>query len=92
MLGFDVPKEAFVATATAVAIFVDVARLPVYLASDWRSMLAVWPFVLIATVGAVVGTALGTRVLGHLPQSLFRRVVAVLLLLLGMAMLVAGFV
>jgi uncharacterized membrane protein YfcA len=92
MLGLDVPKEAFVATATAVAIFVDVARLPVYLASDWRSMLAVWPFVLIATVGAVVGTALGTRVLGHLPQSLFRRVVAVLLLLLGMAMLVAGFV
>ncbi len=92
MLGFDVPKEAFVATATAVAIFVDVARLPVYLASDWRSMLAVWPFVLLATVGAVVGTAVGTRVLGHLPQSLFRRVVAVLLLLLGIAMLVAGLV
>ncbi|HET7623024.1 MAG TPA: sulfite exporter TauE/SafE family protein [Gemmatimonadaceae bacterium] len=90
MLGFDVPKEAFVATATAVAIFVDVARLPVYLASDWRSMLAVWPFVLIATAGAVVGTALGTRVLGHLPPALFRRVVAVLLLLLGIAMLVAG--
>ena len=90
MLGFDVPKESFVATATAVAIFVDLARLPVYLISDWRAMLAVWPFVLIATVGAVVGTALGTRVLGHLPQSLFRRVVAVLLLLLGVAMLAAG--
>jgi uncharacterized membrane protein YfcA len=90
MLGFDVPKEAFVATATAVAIFVDLARLPVYLISDWRSMLAVWPLVLIATVGAVVGTSAGTRVLAHLPQSLFRRLVAVLLLLLGVAMLVAG--
>lgn len=90
MLGFDVPKEAFVATATAVAIFVDLARLPVYLISDWRSMLAVWPFVLIATVGAVVGTSVGTRALGHLPQSLFRRVVAILLLLLGVAMLAAG--
>ncbi len=90
MLGFDVPKEAFVATATAVAIFVDLARLPVYLASDWRSMLGVWPLVLIATIGAVAGTALGTRVLGQLPQSLFRRVVAVLLLLLGIAMLVAN--
>jgi uncharacterized membrane protein YfcA len=53
-------------------------------------MLAVWPLVLIATVGAVVGTSAGTRVLAHLPQSLFRRLVAVLLLLLGVAMLVAG--
>ncbi len=90
MLGFDVPKESFVATATAIAIFVDLARLPVYLISDWRSILAVWPFVLIATAGAVVGTALGTRVLGKLPPSLFRRVVALLLLLLGIAMLAAA--
>lgn len=90
MLGFDVPKEAFVATATAIAIFVDVARLPAYLASGWRSMLDVWPFVLIATIGAVAGTALGTRVLGRLPQSLFRTVVALLLLLLGIAMLLTS--
>ena len=90
MLGFDVPKEAFVATATAVAIFVDVARLPVYLATDWRAMLGVWPLVLVATLGAVVGTALGTRALGRLPQRVFRRVVALLLLLLGVAMVAGG--
>ncbi|HEY9450891.1 MAG TPA: sulfite exporter TauE/SafE family protein [Gemmatimonadaceae bacterium] len=90
MLGFDVPKEAFVATATAVAIFVDVARLPVYLATDWRAMVDVWPFVLVATLGAVAGTALGTRALNRLPQWVFRRVVALLLLLLGIAMVVAG--
>jgi uncharacterized membrane protein YfcA len=90
MLGFDVPKESFVATATAIAIFVDLARLPVYLAADWRAMLGVWPYVLIATVGAVVGTALGTRVLGRIRQQIFRRVVALLLLALGVAMLVAG--
>lgn len=90
MLGFDVPKEAFVATATAVAIFVDVARLPVYLATDWRAMVDVWPFVLVATLGAVAGTALGTRALNRLPQWVFRRLVALLLLLLGIAMVAAG--
>ena len=31
MLGFDLPKERFVATATAIALFVDAARMPVYL-------------------------------------------------------------
>ncbi|MEZ0239320.1 MAG: TSUP family transporter [Chloroflexota bacterium] len=34
MLGFEVPKASFVATATAVALFVDGARLPVYLVTQ----------------------------------------------------------
>src|SRR5438094_552361 len=33
LLGFDVPKQSFVATATAIGLFVDAARLPVYLAT-----------------------------------------------------------
>jgi uncharacterized protein len=87
MLGFDVPKESFVATATAIALFVDGARMPVYLATQWRDISAIWPLVLIASAGVVVGTAAGARVLGHLPSRLFRRILAVLLLALGVYML-----
>ncbi len=90
LLGFDVPKESFVATSTAIGLFVDAARLPVYLATEWRDILAIWPLVATAVVAVVVGTALGTRVLGHLPQQLFRKVIAVLLVVLGIYMAVAG--
>jgi uncharacterized membrane protein YfcA len=90
MLGFDVPKASFVATATAVALCVDDARLPVYLATQWREIVVIWPLVAIAATGVVVGTALGTRVLGRLRQRTFRRMVAVLLLLLGFYMVLAG--
>lgn len=89
MLGFDVPKESFVATATAVGLFVDGARLPVYLATQWREIAGVWPLVLTATIGVMLGTAAGTRVLGRLPEVAFRRVLAVLLLTLGTYMLTA---
>jgi uncharacterized membrane protein YfcA len=34
LLGFNLPKERFVGTATAIALFVDGARTPVYLAGD----------------------------------------------------------
>ncbi|HET9981969.1 MAG TPA: sulfite exporter TauE/SafE family protein [Longimicrobiales bacterium] len=89
LLGFDVPKESFVATATAIGLFVDAARMPVYLATAWRDILGVWPLILVATGAVVAGTALGTRVLGHLPPPVFRRVIAVLLIGLGLYMLVA---
>ncbi len=90
LLGFDVPKESFVATSTAIGLFVDGARLPVYLATEWREILGVWPLVVTAVAAVVVGTALGARVLGRLPQQLFRKIIAVLLVLLGIYMAVAG--
>ena len=90
LLGFHVPKEAFVATATAIGLFVDGARIPVYLATEWRDIARVWPLVLTATLAVVIGTALGTRVLGGLPRRLFRRVIAALLIALGLYMIIAG--
>lgn len=90
MLGFDVPKESFVATATAIGLFVDGARLPVYLATQWQEITELWPLVLIATAGVVIGTATGTRVLRRVPERIFRRVLAVLLFVLGLYMAIAG--
>ena len=90
LLGFDVPKESFVATATAIGLFVDGARMPVYLATEWREIIGVWPLILTATVAVVVGTALGARVLTRLRQETFRRVIGALLIVLGLYMAVAG--
>ena len=90
MLGFDVPKASFVATATAIALCVDAARLPVYLATQSRGIAGAWPLVLAATVGVIVGTAFGTRLLRWLGERTFRRIVAVLLLALGVYMLIRG--
>ena len=90
LLGFSVPKESFVATATAIALFVDGARVPIYLATEWQGMLRVWPLIVTATIAVVIGTAMGTRVLGRVPAETFRRVIAVFLIVLGLYMAIAG--
>ena len=90
MLGYDVPSEAFVATATAAALFVDGARLPVYLLTQGRDIAGLWPEAVLATGAVVLGTMLGTRLLTRLSQTLFRRVLALLLLALGGYMLLRG--
>jgi uncharacterized membrane protein YfcA len=90
MLGFDVPRHAFVATATAVGLIVDAARLPVYLASQGDEIAELWPFLLTAIAGTILGTIVGERLLRRLPEKLYRRLVAALVMLLGIFMLVRG--
>ena len=90
LLGFDLSKETFVATATAVALFVDGARMPVYLAMQHREIAAIWPWVTLATVGVMIGTVLGSRVLVGIPDVWFRRVLSLILAILGCAMLIRG--
>jgi uncharacterized membrane protein YfcA len=90
MLGYDVPKEAFVATATAIALFVDGARLPVYLLTQGKEISLNWSLVLIATAGVVLGTLLGEHVLARMRQAVFRRVIALLLVGLGVYMALRG--
>ena len=90
MLGVDVPRQAFVGTATAVALIVDGARLPVYVATSGEELLALWPTILFATIGVLCGTLFGHRVLVRIPEEKFRPTVAVLLAILGTAMVFVG--
>jgi len=90
LLAFDSDKETFVATATAVGLVVDAARMPVYLVTEQSALTQIWPLIAIAIVAVVSGTVMGMRVLRHVPERQFRRLVAVLLLALGTWMLVGG--
>jgi uncharacterized membrane protein YfcA len=90
MLGFDLTKERFVATATAIALCVDGARMPVYVVAEREQVAAIWPLVLMATVGVVAGTLAGERLLARVPERRFRQVVGAIILVLGIAMLIRG--
>ncbi len=86
LLGFDLDKQSFVATATATGLIVDGARMPAYFVTQGSEISAIWIIVVIATLGAVIGTVFGERVLRVVPDRLFRSVVAVLILALGVYM------
>lgn len=88
LLGFEVSKESFVATATAIALLVDVFRMPVYAATQYRSIVSVWPAMLLATIGVVIGTVAGKPVLKRIPESSYRTLVSAIILALGIWMLV----
>jgi uncharacterized membrane protein YfcA len=90
LLGVQLSKEAFVATATAVGLMVDAARVPVYLWLQHDALAGIGPWIAIALAGVIAGTLIGMRVLRWMPEAAFRRTVAVLLALLGTGMIIGG--
>ena len=90
LLGFQTTRIAFVATATAVALLVDGARMPVYLWLQGEALLGLAVPIAIACIGCVVGTFWGRKLLERMPEAVFRKVVALLILGLGGYMLAAG--
>lgn len=86
-------KEAFVATGVVSAVVVDLARLAVYgtafAARDVGAVLAArggWTLVLAATVAAFAGSFTGTRLLPTVTMTGVRWVLAVMLVLVGIAL------
>jgi uncharacterized membrane protein YfcA len=87
LLGFNLDAKTFVATATAIALIVDGARMPVYFFThpDTVQRLTLWIGIMVA--GCVIGTLAGGRVLRRIPEIYFRRLVSLLILALGIIML-----
>ncbi len=88
LLGFELKKSAFVATATAIGLLVDSARMPVYFFSQMDNIVRIWPLVLAASIGVVVGTLVGMRLLHSIDERIFKRVVSAVVLALGVWMLI----
>jgi uncharacterized membrane protein YfcA len=87
MLGLDVDKEVFVASATAVAVAVDLARVPVYIITTGEGIRAITSLVALATLGVVAGTIAGLRWLSTLEGRTFRTMASLTVLALGIYML-----
>jgi uncharacterized membrane protein YfcA len=90
LLRFDMSPTALVATATATALLVDAARVPVYLVTNVADVVKMFGTVLLLTVGVVIGTIGGTPVLRLLPERWFRRSLAVLLITLGLGLVASA--
>jgi uncharacterized membrane protein YfcA len=87
MLGFHLTKEEFVATATAVALVVDGARVPVYFVTQHDDILRMWPAMTVSIIGVVAGTLAGSQLLHRIPETTFKRLVSFLVFGLGIFML-----
>ncbi|MGK2933733.1 MAG: TSUP family transporter [Gemmatimonadaceae bacterium] len=89
LLAFDLSPRAFVATGTAAAVLVDLARTPVYLWRAGGELGELLPTIAVMAVGVLLGTLSGERFLRRLPKKAFRKVVAIAVGLAGVWLIVS---
>lgn len=84
LLNYNLSKQAYIATGTAISILIDLTRIPFYLYSqkDFFFSINGW-VVLTALVAALVGTRVGKNVIHQLSLAFFRKSIAITLIILG---------
>jgi len=88
LLGFQLPPSRMVATATATALIVDAARMPIYLGIEHAAIVQATRVWVVASIGAILGTVIGVPLLRRIPEATYRRLVGALLVVLGLGLLV----
>jgi uncharacterized protein len=88
LTAFGLTPKAFVATATATGLVVDMTRTPVYLWNVGTALLPLGPPLVAATAGVLIGTVLGERILFGLSKKRFSQIVGVSVGILGIWLLV----
>jgi uncharacterized membrane protein YfcA len=90
LLGFRLETRTLVATATASALLVDAARVPIYVVVSGSTLAANVPLWAAGTLGVVVGTLVGVPLLSRIPAKLYRQIVGGLLVALGISLAIAA--
>ena len=87
---FQLSPRSFVATATATGLLVDLARTPIYLWSTGPSLLPLAVPIGVASIGVLIGTILGERLLLGLSPRRFGQIVGVAIGGLGVWLLIVA--
>jgi len=82
LTAFGLPKEKYLATAAAVAIGVDLARIPAYLQQGFLGASLYW-YLPVLFVLAILGAFIGRQIVVRMPTRLFRLAVLTAIALIG---------
>ena len=85
---FNLPKETYLFTSGAIALFIDPSRLITYFLSGTRlPQNLLWGLLIFVPI-TFIGSWVAKRLVSKIPQKSFRKVVAVFLLLIGIRLFI----
>lgn len=86
LTAFALKKEKYIATTAAIALMVDLTRIPVYFAQGFLENKFFW-YIPILLITAFIGSFIGRKIVDKIAQKVFKKIVLVAILLIGLKFL-----
>ncbi|MDO8495268.1 MAG: sulfite exporter TauE/SafE family protein [bacterium] len=83
LTAFGLEKGVYLATAAAIALAVDITRIPIYFAGGFLEQ-KYYAYIPVLFVLAIAGSYIGKKVVNKIPQKIFRNIVLVVLAIIGL--------
>lgn len=83
LTGFGLPKEKYIAISAAIALAVDITRIPIYLAQGFLESRFYW-YIPVLLILAFAGSFTGKQIVKRIPQKQFRKIILIAILVIGL--------
>ena len=87
LLNYKLEKQELIVSAALIAVAIDLTRIPVYAYVNYRYLTDNFLLLALVTLASITGTLIGSRILPQVSSELFKRIILVAVLLLGILML-----
>ncbi len=91
LISYDLEKVKYIATISAIAVVIDLTRIPIYLANNFLESdfyIYVVPLIIIG----IVGSYTGKRIVSRIPQDAFKKVVLIAIALASILLIYGGII
>ncbi len=87
LLNYKLEKQELIVSAALIAVVIDLTRIPVYTYANYRYLTDNFLLLALVILASIAGTLIGSRILPQVSSELFKRIILVAVLLLGILML-----
>ena len=87
LLNYKLEKQELIVSAALIAVVIDLTRIPVYAYANYRYLTDNFLLLALVILASIAGTLVGSRILPQVSSELFKRIILVAVLLLGVLML-----
>lgn len=90
LISYDLDKYRYIATLAALAVLIDLTRLPIYLTNNLLEP-QYYYYIPVLVVLGILGSYAGKRIVNIIPQAQFKRMVMVAIGLASIVLILGGF-
>lgn len=89
LISYDLDKFKYIATLAAIAVLIDITRIPIYLTNNILNP-QYYYYIPVLVILGIIGSYISKRIVIHIPQEIFKKLVLVSIAIASTVLILSG--